>query len=248
MYKVSLRLGLFFLCLALSTTADILIVGDKEVSGVFSGFEKKRVLFQEWQKETPDKYDIAQVERLRLDKPMRISFAYTRDIRRKLPGILHGIRKNGDFDIEENGKRTRIPSWKLARVEATVDMQDFMLRREAAMNQEADEGDKNSYVEVEKALKPGQVLVVHFHQPGSAASERQGNYIRRLCENSRGKAVYQQVRVAPNPDDPNIRHYELQTLPQFWFYTPKGELSERLAERFTEPDLKKALESARRAR
>jgi len=40
----------------------------------------------------------------------------------------------------------------------------------------------------------------------------------------------------------------LKTLPQFWFYTPKGELSQRLAERFTESDLEKALESARRAR
>ncbi|HQL87139.1 MAG: hypothetical protein GX574_04440 [Lentisphaerae bacterium] len=247
MYKVSLRLASFFLCLALSATADILVVGGKEVAGVFSGFEKKRVLFQEWQKDTPDKYDIAQVERLRLDRPMRVSFAYSKDIRRKLPGVLHGF-KGGEFDLEENGKRIKVPNWKLARVEATVDMQDFMLRREAAMNPEAGEGGKNSYFEVEKVLKPGQALVVHFHQHGSAASERQGNYIRRLCENSRGKAIYHQVKVAPDPDDPNIRRYELKTLPQFWFYTPKGELSQRLAERFTESDLEKALESARRAR
>jgi len=247
MYKVSLRLALFFLCLALSAMADVLVVSGKEVAGVFCGFEKKRVLFQEWQKDTPDKYDIAQVERLRLDRPMRVSFAYTRDVRRKLSGVLHGI-KGDEFDLEENGKRIRIQNWKLARVEATVDMQDFMLRREAALNPEVGEDDKNSHFEVEKVLKPGQALVVHFHQPGSAASERQGNYIRRLCENSRGKAIYHQVKVAPSPDDPNIRRYELQTLPQFWFYTPKGVLSQRLAERFTESDLEKALESARRGR
>ncbi len=247
MYKAGLGLALLFLCLALPVAADVLVVDGRELAGIFCGFDKKRLAFQEWREGAPGQHDIALVERLRLDRPVRVSFAYAKNSRQKQAGVLHGF-KDGDFDLEAAGRRLQLPDWKLARLEAVFDMRDFMLRREAALNPAPGPGGKNGHFEVSTALKAGQALVVHFHQPGSAASERQGNYVRRLCDDSRGRAIYHQVKVEPKPDDPNIRHYDLQTLPQFWFYTPAGVLSRRLAERFTESDLEDALESARRGR
>lgn len=247
MYKAGFVVIVFWGVLALPVAADVLTVDGREQAGVFCGYDKKRLSFQEWRKDTPGQHDIARVERLRLDRPVRVSFAYARNTRQKQAGVLHGF-KDGDFDLETGGRRFPVPDWKLARLEVAFDMRDFMLRREAALNPEPGQGGQNTHFEVSTALPAGQAFVVHFHQPGSAASERQGNYARRLCEESRGQAVYHQVKVEPKPDDPNIRRYDLKSLPQFWFYTPEGVLSRRLAERFTESDLENALASARRGR
>ncbi len=247
MYKISMVLAVIFWGPALSAVADVLVTGDSDQAGVFCGYDRKRLAFQQWEKDEPGHYDIARVRRLRLDQPVRVSFTYVRNSRQKQAGLLHGYR-DGDFELESGGRRFTAPDWKIACLEVKFDMRDFMLRREAALRPASSRAGAGAVFQAAKALVAGQAHVVHFHQPGSAASERQGSYARRLCEDSRGQARYHQVRVEPRPDDPNVRQHGLQSLPQFWFYDSAGVLVERLAERFTEADLEKALASARRRR
>ena len=55
-------------------------------------------------------------------------------------------------------------------------------------------------------------------------------------------------RVTVYNDDPVAQANKLRSLPQFWFYDRRGELSGKLAERFTEEDISKAFEAAHKGR
>lgn len=216
--------------------ADVLSTAGKEYAGVFCGFAKKQLIFQQWHQDAPEKFAIKEVERLRVDQPVRVTVAYSKNVRQKLPVILHGYRK-GEFELESDGKRIMVPDWRISQLEAKIEIRDFMRRRDEAL-----QGDNASTLfQVEEHLQAGQANVVHFHQVGSISSERQGNFLQRLCAANAKKVAYHQVQVAPQPDDPNMKGHNLKSLPQFWFYNSEGKLQERLVERFTETDLEKAL-------
>ena len=99
--------------------------------------------------------------------------------------------------------------------------------------------------DIQKAVKPGSVTIVHFHMPDLVASVREGNYVDALAKDSKGAVKVVRVVIA-RWENPLIEKYGLTSLPQFWFFGRTGKLSKKLTERFTEIDIDEALKAARK--
>ena len=91
----------------------------------------------------------------------------------------------------------------------------------------------------------GRTPIVHFHYPKSVASVRQGALVATLARDSRGTVTLRKVEV-PDWEAPVARQLQVKSLPQFWFYDARGNLSGKLTERFTDEDIASALRNAQR--
>ena len=100
-------------------------------------------------------------------------------------------------------------------------------------------------VDVDTAIQKGVVNIVHFHLTQSLASTREGNYVEALTRKSGGRIVLLRIVIA-DWKAPICKDLGLESLPQFWFYSPSGAQSGKLTQRFTESDIDEALSKARR--
>ncbi len=101
-------------------------------------------------------------------------------------------------------------------------------------------------VDIEASLKKGVVNVVHFHLGSIHSSVRQGNYIETLAEKNKGRVAVRRLDL-PDWNAEVCKVQELESLPQFWFYSRSGRLVKKLTERFTEADIEAALKESLRA-
>ncbi len=234
--------------LSVAALADTLKAGGKSYSGVFAGYEKGQVLFQEWTAAEPMQMELRRVERLKIAKPSPVKYTLSGAPKKVLTAPFLGI-KNGAFLFVAGDDELRYFSRQLGRIEVKIDYQAFMAEAQQAAAGAGAGADAGAEAPLRAAdmVVDNQVTVIHFHHDGSAASTRQGNLAQRLCEDSRGAATYVRVLVKDD-DDPVAKANKLRSLPQFWFYDRRGDLSSKLAERFTEEDISKAFESARKGR
>jgi hypothetical protein len=234
--KKALFLLLAFLSLAVMADVLQLKMGTQE--GMFSGYSKSRLHFQGWEGEKEEVYEPAKVNKLVLDKPMKVQVFLTRSPKKPISAMLKGF-DNMKFTLEMEGSEKVIHCNQITKIDCNLSIGEYMKRRDAAKN-------GGQQASVKEMLEEGMATVIHFHCDDGPASQRQGNLCERLCKDSKGKAVYKRI-VVKDLNDPIAKRYKLQSLPQFWFYTPKKSIFVKLSERFTEEDIEKALKGSIRA-
>lgn len=232
--------------LSAAAWADTLTAGGKRYSGMFAGYAKGRVQFQEWTATEPLQMELRRVERLKIAKPSPVKYTLSGAPKKTLTAPFLGI-KNGAFLFADGADELRYFSRQIGRIEVKIDYQAFMAEAQQAAGEGEGGDDQDGPLRARDMVVDNQVTVIHFHHDGSAASTRQGNLAQRLCDDSRGAATYVRVLVKDG-DDPVAQANKLRSLPQFWFYDRRGELSGKLAERFTEEDISKAFEEAHKGR
>jgi hypothetical protein len=103
---------------------------------------------------------------------------------------------------------------------------------------------KGEEVDIEEHLKKGFINIVHFHNPKLLPSIREGNYVEALAAKPMNRIVILRI-VTPGFEAPVCEALGIKSLPQFWFYDPRGRLAKKLTDRFTEGDIDEALKLAR---
>ena len=234
--KKALFLLLAFLSLAV--TADVLQLKMGTQEGVFSGYSKFRLRFQAWDGDKVEVYEPAKINKLVLDKPLKVQVVLTRAPKKTIPALLKGFN-NMKFTFEMEGEEKVLHYNQIGKIDYTVSIGEFMKRRDEAKN-------GGPQVSVKEMIEEGMATVIHFHCDDGPASQRQGNLCERLCKESKGKAAYKRI-VVKDLNDPLAKRYKLQSLPQFWFFTPKKAVFVKLSDRFTEEDIEKALKGAIRS-
>jgi hypothetical protein len=239
--RIALALGLWAI---LVVRADEMTLGDRTVRGVFTGFGKGQFRFQTW-----DGQALAEramnVRKLILDEPVAVLLE-TRS-RKEAEGVQLKGYESGQFRIVRGARDA---------VERESQVQSVTVRQSEHSFAEYMQRAKQAEEEAEGAAGPipdrldelvamGKVSVIHFHQPDSVTSIRQGSYCQRLAKDSRGRVVYRRLTL-DGPDDPAMLRFGLTTLPQFWFYSRGGKLVTKLTERFTPADFEQALDLATR--
>lgn len=230
----------FLLTLSAILWADTLTCKTGKYSGIFTGYSKFRIFFQEWDGVKPEAYDPVRTERIKFDKPAQIQLTLTKDSKKTISATLTNYSVN-KFTFIIDGNKKEIHYRQVARIEARIDTKDFMKRREQALNPDSA---KNQVVDIKELLEPGKACIVHFHVESGVSSARQGNLAERLCNDSRGKATYHKITVN-GPEDSVAKKYKLTSLPQFLFFNTKGALVSKLADRFTEEDIEAAFNRAK---
>ena len=234
--KRTISLLLVFLSLAVS--ADVLHLKTGTQEGVFSGYSKFRLRFQAWDGDKVEVYEPSKINKLVLDKPIKVQVVLTRAPKKVNPALLKGYN-NMKFTFEMEGEEKVLHYNQIGKIDYTVSIGEFMKRRDEAKN-------GGPQISVKEMIEEGMATVIHFHCDDGPASQRQGNLCERLCKESKGKAVYKRI-VVKDLNDPLAKRYKLQSLPQFWFFTPKKAVFVKLSERFTEEDIEKALKGAIRS-
>ncbi len=234
--KKAICLLLVFLSLAVSADVLQLKMGTQE--GVFSGYNKFRLRFQAWDGEKVEVYEPSKINKLVLDKPLKVQVVLTRAPKKVIPAVLKGYN-NMKFTFEMEGEEKVLHYNQIGKIDYNVSIGEFMKRRDEVKN-------GGPQISVKEMIEEGMATVIHFHCDDGPASQRQGNLCERLCKESKGKAVYKRL-VVKDLNDPLAKRYKLQSLPQFWFFTPKKAVFVKLSERFTEEDIEKALKGAIRS-
>ena len=234
--KRTISLLLVFLSLAVS--ADVLHLKTGMQEGVFSGYSEFRLRFQAWDGDKVEVYEPSKINKLVLDKPIKVQVVLTRAPKKVIPALLKGYN-NMKFTFEMEGEEKVLHYNQIGKIDYTVSIGEFMKRRDEAKT-------GGPQISVKEMIEEGMATVIHFHCDDGPASQRQGNLCERLCKESKGKAVYKRI-VVKDLNDPLAKRYKLQSLPQFWFFTPKKAVFVKLSERFTEEDIEKALKGAIRS-
>ena len=227
---------------ALSATADTLTLRNQKLQGVFNGFARGKITFQAVNEDKAATYPIGDVQKLKIDPPLKVSLYLSSSKKTATPATLRGYGKNKfSFVIGEEKKQFHYNM--LEKIDTGNDIASYMKRMEAAKNSEPQETDGKP-ASVKSLLQLGKVNIVHFHVEDSAGSTRQGNLAERIAKDSHNRVVYHQITVS-GPDDPICAKYKLTSLPQFWIYDRSGKVSKKLDERFDERDIATAVKAAK---
>lgn len=226
---VRLFLSSFILAASPLYASDSITIGTNSHNGVFQQFKNNRFYFQPEKDKTVSIMQAAVVS-LVLDPPANVSVKPFG--RKTIDKIKFKAYTDKKFIFEEEGKEIVIT--KVSSIEMGLDFSRSMqLTKEADKEEPAD-------IDLEKAVTPGAVTVVHFHLPDLMPSVRQGNYIEKKATESKGKIRF--IRISfTSWEDPKMKKYNVETLPQFWIYDRKGKLYKKLIERFTAEDLDSAV-------
>ncbi|MFC1497150.1 hypothetical protein ACFLS1_01580 [Verrucomicrobiota bacterium] len=152
--------------------------------------------------------------------------------KKKIEGIIFKGYEKSKFIFDDNGKEMKLSGAHITRIEVGMFARSTMTGTNTVKVVE----------NLEEAVKPGVVTIVHFHlisdQPSPAL--RMENYVATLSQNE--IAV---IKINLNGwKDPNVEKYGIKSAPQFWFYDKQGKLSSKLIERFTAEDIDKAIKEA----
>ncbi len=226
-------------------SADELTLGDRTAKGTFTGFGKGQFEFQTWDGQTLHEKAM-NVRRLALDKPLKVVLQ-TRSRKDSEAVLLKGYER-GQFRIvrgEREAVERESQVRSIALHESEQSFAGYLERARKAEQAEEKAAESAPPERLEDLLEMGAVTVIHFHQPDTVTSTRQGSYCRRLAEDSHGRLVYRRITI-PAPEDPLAVKYGLKTLPQFWFYSRSGKLTAKLTERFSPEDFQDAIAAARK--
>ena len=223
--------------MTLTGLGDTLYLKNGKQEGVFNGFVKFRLRFQAWDGDKVDVYEPSKINKLELDKPIKVQLVLTRSPKKTVPAVMKGF-DNMKFTFEIEGNEKVLHYNQITKIDYSVSIGEFMKRRDEAKN-------GGPQISVKEMLEDGKATIIHFHCNSGPASQRQGNLCERLCEDSKGKAVYKRIDVK-DLDDPLAKRYKLQSLPQFWFFNSKRAVFVKLADRFAEEDIEKAFKGVTR--
>ena len=226
--------------LAIAASADTLTTNDATLDGFFAGTVGNSILFQGWEAQKPEKYDVRNVKKMELDKPVEAKL-FRGSSKKDFENVTVRKFSKGKLSVVQKGEKKQVQLNMINRIEVPpMDMAAFMERRKAAQNAK-NEGADDKPVTAKSVLTEGKSNLVHFHVEDGVSSQRQGNLAERLCNDSRGRVVYHKITVTPG--DATCQKNNLSTLPQFWFYDRSGKLVQKLDDRFAEEDIGKAFKS-----
>ena len=214
---------------------DILLQGSEIAQGTFTGFKNSTFLFDRAGVEQRE--PAVRVRSIVLDPPAKVTL-WPKG-KRKIENATLRSYSGSRFYYSQGGKDEEIPSMQVNSIEVGLDF------ARAAAAQPAKPEAPTAAFDVESAVKPGVVTIVHFHIKTAVASIREGNYADALARDSKGKIALVRVEV-PDWDTDLVKKYQLTTLPQFWFYDRNGALAVKVTDRFTEQDIDSALKKAKR--
>ena len=216
---------------------ELRLTGERALTGIFLGISDRGLLsFQVYGQEGPDEFPAGKVVEIKLDKPVKARFFQKQSKKKGRPGIFIGMHKER-YRLQFTGEPRvqEISRMQLHKLEVELDMKDYMVRMEKQRLLKAEKlaGRK---ADAREFLVPDRVVILHFTSPKLAANSRQGNLAQRLCEGSSRPAQYVQILV-DSLESSIARENALDSLPQFWFYTARSRLNEKLTGRFTDEDI-----------
>jgi hypothetical protein len=155
---------------------------------------------------------------------------------------LLGYEKS-TFQFDQEGQPVTYPLSKVKEIQVEIDFS----RVEDTSATEATVLTQGNDVELSTVIQKGVVNVLHIHGEGLMQSERVIEYLNSLPKKSenKGKVVILRADLR-DMDNAFCEKKEIKSLPQFWFYNKRGELTDRLVERFTPADIDAALKKAKR--
>ena len=208
------------------------------IEGFFLSYDRGTFNFMNHQEKTLHERP-SSVKKLSMEKPVKAAVELKTKRNEKQEIELTGY-ENGQFLVLRDGREEKIPLMNIAELSV----------KSIDMNRTTDQLEDPSYilskgeeVDLSKAGLPGKVVILHFHQPGSISSERQGNSIATMARDSKGRIEVRRV-VVPNAQAPVIKQHNLTSLPQFWIYGKSGQVSSKLVTRFTDQDILDAVKKA----
>ena len=214
--------------------SDTITIKTNSYTCVFEKFKNNRFYFQAKDGKPMNSMKTL-VSSLVMDPPANVSVKPFG--KKKIEKIKFKGYENSKFIFLENNKEIIIP--KVSLIEMELDFSRSMALKKEENNTE----EPGKEVDLATAVKPGAVTVVHFHLPELMPSVRQGNYIEKQAADSKGKIRF--VRISFSDwQDPGLKKYGIETLPQFWIYDKKAKLSRKLIDRFTAEDLDAAVKDA----
>jgi hypothetical protein len=110
-----------FICgiLSVAALADTLKAGGKSYSGMFAGYAKGQVQFQEWTATEPLQMELRRVERLKIAKPSPVKYTLSGAPKKILTAPFLGI-KNGAFLFAAGDDELRYFSRQIGRIDVTI--------------------------------------------------------------------------------------------------------------------------------
>lgn len=155
---------------------------------------------------------------------------------------LLGYEKS-TFQFDREGVAVAYALSKVKEVRVEIDFS----RVEDTSATEATLISQGEAVDLKSVIQKGVVNLIHLHGVGLMQSERVIEYLNGLPKKSenKGKLVILRANLT-NMDNDFCASNGIQSLPQFWFYNRRGELTDRLVDRFTPADIDAALKKAKR--
>ncbi len=228
---------LLLIIISIVAFADTLETKVNKLDGIFAGFSQNRIHFQTWDGSIAETLDPSRVTKMTLQPPVNVSLYTTRSPKAPQEVKLMGFT-NLKFQFVIDGSQVLIPYRQVNQIERHIDQAEFQRKKKQALA-----GGEASFVSVTDMLEDGRATVIHFHSDGDAESQEKGAFCEKLCKESNGKAVYKRV-VVIGPTDPLVKRYKLEILPQFWFFTARKMVSNRLIEKTEERDIEEAFKQA----
>ena len=211
----------------------IVAPGGKTEEGFFIGYERGAIKFMNAEKKTLHLSPSA-VGKLILEKPLKARLE-SKAKRGAMQDVTVTGFEQGQFVFEG------LPKMPLYQV-SVLRIDSLDMGRSTEDLGGVDIASKGDEVDVASLVVTGKITVVHFHAPGVVSSERQGGFLLRKAEESKGRVVVKRIVVPDN--SPVARQYKLEWLPQFWFYHADGRLSSKLSQRFADQDIVDAINKA----
>jgi hypothetical protein len=180
-------------------------------------------------------YKVAAVRSIEFDEPLKVSIE-PRAGRSLEAALLSGLQ-NGMLTYSVDGKPQTKPLLTIRKIRPEVSF-DRTLNDLAAPPVS-----RGEVVDLRSLIATGKTTVVHFHSAEVISSVRQGGYLSRLAGESQGRLVLHRIESG-GWSDPILQQNGVKSLPQFWFYSPAGQLVLKLTERFTEADIDDSLAKA----
>jgi len=212
------------------------VAGGEEYHGLFEGFRNGRCYFRA-EDGRIIRLMLSRVEAVALNPSARVSVKPRG--RKRIEDLKLEYYKRPSFVFSGNAGEMKMPGAQVTRIDTLLDFTRVMRESTAPPERIRTTSD------IEKAIQPGVVTIVHFHMPSVMASVRQGNYVASLAKNSKGRIKLVKFEFT-NWKAPVLKRYNIKSLPQFWFYNRRGKCARKLVDRFTGDDIDRALRAARR--
>lgn len=241
LYKAILVL---LLIIAGTLQADwIKLKNNKKIEGIFLGVNKtKKMNFQIYGEENPRDIPLNKIAQLKLDKDVKI-FVQQKNNSRKAGNALLQEMKDDYFLIRfpDSNSSKKVPLFRISQIKVDLDMQFYLRRMQEFRQNEAKRFSEES-ISAESLLTSGKVTILHFALSNDSLADRQGNFAKRLC--SENASAEYQLLLLNSPESLFAQKNSLRSFPQFWFFDSRGNLQNKLIERFTEEDIELAFTKA----
>ena len=201
--------------------------GQPPKSVVFLGYDRGQLVYRE-EGSNPQRMPLARIQALGCSTPVEVLVRF-RDGRR-LDRVQFSGFTNANFVFHEKGQERRHLSRDVVEIQVPLTASRWQV---PVAEDEGDVISRGEEVDIPALLEPGRAAVIHVHSASSISSRRAGLHAARLVRDSKGRVQLYRIALQ-GAGDPVARQYDIQTVPQFWFYNRMGQRVVKLTTVFTE--------------